>query len=103
MQQPCRVSQQVPWSDQKRIEDISRIREAIAKGVSALTEQEVEYIKQQMALLGEDGEAGVGRVMGRAKELACQPADVLKMVEDYLKDLGNRVMLRALSSELEKG
>ncbi len=49
-------------------------------------EQEVEYIKQQTALLGEDGEAAVGRVLDRAKELA-----------------SNRVMLRELSVELEKG
>jgi hypothetical protein len=38
-----------------------------------------------------------------ATELACQPADILKMVEDYLKDLGNRVVLRELSTQLEKG
>ncbi len=45
----------------------------------------------------------MGRVLDMATELACQPADILKMVEDYLKDLGNRVVLRELSTQLEKG
>jgi hypothetical protein len=85
------------------MEDIRSMREAIAKGASILTERETEYIKQQTALLGEDGEAAVGRILDRAKELACQPADALKMVEDYFKDLSNRVVLRELSSNLEKG
>jgi hypothetical protein len=56
-----------------------------------------------MALLGEDGEAAVGRILDRAKELDCQPADILKMVEDYFKDLSNTVVLRELSIDLEKG
>jgi hypothetical protein len=37
------------------MEDSRCIREAIAKRVSVLTDQETEYIKQQAALLGEDG------------------------------------------------
>jgi hypothetical protein len=45
----------------------------------------------------------VGRLLGRARELASQPADVLKMVEDYFKDLSNKVVLRELSIDLEKG
>jgi hypothetical protein len=76
------------------MEDIRRIREAIAKGTFILTEREVEYIKQQTALLGEDGEAAVDRILDRAMELACQPADFLKKVEDYLRGLSNRVVLR---------
>ncbi len=84
------------------MEDIRRIREAIAKGASVLTDQETEYIKQQAALLGEDGEAAIGRVLYKAREPASQPADVLRMVEGYLKDLSNKVALRELSIDLEK-
>jgi hypothetical protein len=95
-------SQQVPQSDQKKMEDIRRIREAIAKGASVLTDQETEYIKQQAALLGEDGEAAIGRDLYKARELASQSANVLRMVEGYLKDLSNKVALRELSIDLEK-
>jgi hypothetical protein len=66
------------------MEDICRIREAIAKGASVLTDQETEYIKQQAALLGENGEVAVGRVLDKARELASQPADVSRMIEGYL-------------------
>jgi hypothetical protein len=85
------------------MEDTHRIREAIARGTSVLTERETEYIKQRTTLLGEDGEAAVGKILERAKELACQPADVLMMVEDYCKDISNRVAMRELSIDLEKG
>jgi hypothetical protein len=44
----------------------------------------------------------VGEVLNQAKELAGQPADVLKIVEGYFKKLGRRVVLRELSIELEK-
>ncbi len=53
-------------------------------------------------MLGEDGGAMVGEILDQAKELAGQPADVLKMVEGHLKELGKRVALRELSVELEK-
>ncbi len=45
----------------------------------------------------------MGRILDRAQELACQPADVLKMVEDYLRDLSNSVALWEISIDLEKG
>ncbi len=45
----------------------------------------------------------MSRILERAKELTCQPADILKMVEDYCKDLSNRVAMRELSVNLEKG
>ncbi len=84
------------------MEDVHRIREAIARGASVLTECETDYIKQQTALLGEDGEAAVNKILEKAKELTCQPADILRMDEDNCKDLGNRVVMRELSVDLEK-
>jgi hypothetical protein len=84
------------------MEDIRRIREAVAIEASVLTDLETEQIKQQAALLGENGEATVGKILDKARELASQPADVLRMVEGYLKELNNKVMLRELSIDLEK-
>jgi hypothetical protein len=44
----------------------------------------------------------VGRILDQAKELAAQPADVLKMMEGHLKELSKRVVLWELSADLEK-
>jgi DNA polymerase III delta prime subunit len=66
-----------------------------------LTDQETEQIKEQAALLAEDGEAVV-RILDQARELAGQSADVLKMVEDHFKGLSKKVVLRELSADLEK-
>jgi hypothetical protein len=38
------------------MEDVQCIREGIVRGVSILTEREVDFIKQHTATLGEDGE-----------------------------------------------
>jgi hypothetical protein len=44
----------------------------------------------------------VGEILDQAKELVGQPADVLKMVEGHLKELGKRVALREISVEPKK-
>jgi hypothetical protein len=93
---------QLIWSNQKRLEYVWHIREAITNGTSILTDQEVGQIKEQAALLGEDGGAMVGKILNQVKELAGQPADVLKMVEGHLKELSKRLALRELYVELEK-
>jgi DNA repair ATPase RecN len=93
---------QVLQSTQKRLEEVKRIRNAIANGDSVLTDQEMRQIMQQAALLGEDGDAMIGEILNQVKEVMNQPADVLRMVEDYLRNLGRRAALRELSLELEK-
>jgi hypothetical protein len=45
------------WSDQKGMEEVQRIRAALAEGRHVLTEAQKDLIKQQTALLEEDGEA----------------------------------------------
>jgi hypothetical protein len=84
---------QLIQSNQKRLEEVRRIRYSIVNGTSILTDQEVGQIKEQAALLGEDGGAMVGKILNQTKELAGQLADVLKMVEGHLKELGKRVAL----------
>ncbi len=44
----------------------------------------------------------MGKIQQKATEPRCLPADIMKMIEDYCKDLGNRAMLRELSGDLEK-
>jgi hypothetical protein len=89
-------------SNQKRLKEVRCIREAIAAGTSILTDQEVGQIMEQATLLGEDGGAMAGEVLNQAKELAGQPADVQKMVEGYLNNLGRRAALQELSVKHEK-
>ncbi len=52
--------------------------------------------------MGQDGEALVRRILDQARELAGQPADILKMVEGHHKELSKKVMLREMSADLEK-
>jgi hypothetical protein len=59
---------QVLWSTQKRLEDVKRIREAIATGASILTDQERRKIIRQAALPGEDGEIMIEEILDRVRE-----------------------------------
>jgi hypothetical protein len=45
----------------------------------------------------------MGKIQLKAAEPGCLPADIVKTIEDYCKDLRNRAMLRELSDGLEKG
>ncbi len=60
------------------------------------------FIKHHTAVLVEDGEAAMSKIQEKARETGCLLADILRMTEDYCKDLGNRAMLRELSIDLKK-
>ncbi len=93
---------QLVRSNQKRLDEVRRIRDAIATGRPVLTEQERSEITQHAASLGKDWEALVEELLVRVKELASQQADILRMIESYISELGKRVTLRELSLDLEK-
>jgi hypothetical protein len=65
-------------------------------------DQERSEITQQAVSLGEDREAMVEELLARGKESASQPADVLRMIEGHISELGKRVALQELSLVLEK-
>jgi hypothetical protein len=94
--------QQVLYSDQKNMEEAQRVREAILKGESVFTNSQAEFIKHHAAILGEDCKAAMGKIQQKAAEPGCIPADVVRAIEDYCKDLGHRAMLRELFGDLEK-
>ncbi len=54
-------------SDQKGMEEVQRIRAALAEGRSVLTEAQKDLIKQQTALLGEDGDAIIRGIQEEAE------------------------------------
>ncbi len=85
------------------MEDVQRVREAILKGGTVFTDIQTDFIRCHAATLGEDGEVAMGKIQQKAGGPGCIPAVIVKMIEDYCKDLGNRVMLRELSDDLEKG
>jgi hypothetical protein len=86
-------------SEQKNMDEVQRVREAILKGESVFTSSQAEFIKHHAAILGEDGKAAMGKIQQKAAEPGYLPADVVKAIEDYCKDLGHRAMLRELSGE----
>jgi hypothetical protein len=95
-------SGQILRSTQKRVEEVKCISKAIEKGDSILTDQEVRQVTQQAALLGKDEDVMIGEILNLAKEIGNQPADVPRVVGDYLRKLGRRAAHRELFLELEK-
>ncbi len=90
-------------SDQKGMEEVQRIREALAGGKPILSESQVDLIKRHTTFLGEDGEAVMQEIQEEATKTVRLPADIAKIIESYCKDLTRRVALRELSNDLEKG
>jgi hypothetical protein len=95
-------SQPVLRSDQKGMEEVQRIQEALAKGEPILSESQVELIKHQTAFLGEDAEAVMREIQEEATKTVRLPADIAKIIDNYCKNLTLRVGLRELSNDLEK-
>jgi hypothetical protein len=89
-------------SDQKGVEEVQRIREALAKGELILSESQVELIKHHTAFLGEDGEAAMREIQEEATKTVRLPADITKIIDNYCKDLTRRMGLRELSNDLAK-
>ncbi len=54
-------------SDQKGMEEVQRIRAALAESRPVITEAKKDLIEQQMALLGEDGDAIIRGIQEEAK------------------------------------
>jgi hypothetical protein len=79
------------------MEEVQRIREALAEGRPVLTEAQEELIRRQSTLLGEDGDA----VMRAIQEDAVT-AVVAKVIEKCCQDLGRSVARLEKSNEVER-
>jgi hypothetical protein len=84
---------QILRSDQKRLDKIRCFREAIATGKPVLADQEKIKIINHATVLGEDEEAVVEELLVRVRESSSQPADVMRMIKDYISELGKRAAL----------
>jgi hypothetical protein len=79
-------------SDQKGMEEVQRIREALAGGRSVFTEAQEDLIRQQSNLLGEDGDAVMRAIQEDALSAGRLPADVARVIEKCCQDLGRRAV-----------
>jgi hypothetical protein len=89
-------------SDQKGMEEVQRIRAALAEGRPVLTEAQKDLIKQQMALLGEDGDAIIRGIQEEAESAGRLPADISKVIEKCCQELGQRVAHLERSDEVQR-
>jgi hypothetical protein len=69
-------------------------------GNSVLTGTQQELIEKYAALLGEDGDAIIQDIQGEAETAGKLPADVFKLIESCLRDLGKRAAIQELSNEM---
>jgi hypothetical protein len=67
-------------SDQKGMEEIQRIRAALAEGRHVLMEAQKDLISQQTALFGEDGDAIMRVIQEDALSVGRLPADIAKVM-----------------------
>jgi hypothetical protein len=75
-------------SDQKGMEEVQRIRAALAEGRPVLTEAQKDLIKQQTALLREDEDAIMQGIQEEAESAGRLLADISKIIERCCQDLG---------------
>jgi hypothetical protein len=89
-------------SDQKGMEEVQRIWEALAGGRPVLSEDQMDLIRQQTIFLGEDGDAIMRIIQEDVVSAGRLPADIARVIEKCCQDLARRVALREMSNEMEK-
>jgi Flp pilus assembly pilin Flp len=86
--------------DQKRLDEVRRIREAMALGSSILADKERAEIVEYARIVGMGGEVLVGKLLTQIEEQAGQPLAVMKMIEGYFTKLGKEAAVHKLSLDL---
>jgi hypothetical protein len=84
------------------LEEVQRIREALAGGRSIFTEAQEDLIRQQSNLLGEDGDAVMRAIQEDAVSAGRLPADIARVIEKCCQDLGRRMARLEKSNEMER-
>jgi hypothetical protein len=84
-------------SDQKKLDEIKRIGEALAAGKPILTDQKKANIVKYAMMLGEDGETMVEELLGQVRELMDQLVATMRTVKEFISKLGKRAALHELS------
>jgi hypothetical protein len=89
-------------SDQKGMEEVQRIREALAGGHSIFTEAQEDLIRRQSNLLGEDGDGVMRAIQEDAESAGRLPADIARVIEKCCQDLGRRMARLERSDEVAR-
>jgi hypothetical protein len=89
-------------SGQKNLDEIQRIWAAMEGGNPVITGAQRELIEKHAALLGEDGKAIIQDIEEDAGKAGKLPADVFRLIDSCLHDLGRRAVRQELSNEVLK-
>ncbi len=84
------------------MDEIQRIRMAMEGGNPVITGAQQELIEKYAALLGEDGDAIIQDIQGEAEKTGKLLADIFKLIESSLRDLGKRAAILELSNDMIK-
>jgi hypothetical protein len=93
---------QVIRFDQKRLDEIKRMREALTAGKPVFTDQEKADIVKYAVVLGVDGEAIAEKHLIQVRELADQLVAAMRMVKEYFSKLCKRAALHGYPSILRR-
>ncbi len=89
-------------SGQKNLDEIQRIRTAMEGGNPVIMGAQQELIEKHAALLGEDGKAIIQDIQEEAEKEGKLPADVFRLIDSCLHNLGRRAAIQELSNEVIK-
>jgi hypothetical protein len=90
------------WSGQKNLDEIQRIRAAMEGSNPVITGAQRELIEQHAALLGEDRKAIIQDIEEEAGKAGKLPADVFRLIDSCLHDLGRRAVRQELLNKVIK-
>jgi hypothetical protein len=71
-------------------------------GNPVIPEAQQQLIREQAALLGEDGDAIIQDIQEEAEKAGKLPVDIFKLIEGCRRDLGKRAAIQELSNEMIK-
>ncbi len=84
------------------MDEIQRIRAAMEGGNPVITGAQQELIEKHAALLGEDGKAIIQDIQEEAEKGGKLPADVFRLIDSCMHDLGRRAAIQELSNDVIK-
>jgi hypothetical protein len=81
----------LPQSDQKRLDEVRQIREAMASGGPILVDKERTEIIRYTEIMVMDGELFLDRLLSKIEEQAKgQPMVAMKVIREYVTHLGKQ-------------
>ncbi len=89
-------------SGQKNLDEIQRVWAAMEGSNPVVKGAQRELIEKHAALLGEDEKAIIQEIQEEAEKAGKLPADVFRLLDSCLHDLGRRAAIQELSNNVIK-